>query len=88
MQPGRSQVNIVLSRKQEHSWKPEQAYQIIESCSPGPYLELFARQRRTGWVCWGNQAATYEKSRPRIPTYNSHAVKNGAGDELFQELES
>jgi N6-adenosine-specific RNA methylase IME4 len=88
LKPGRSQVNIVLSRKQEHSWKPEQAYQIIEACSPGPYLELFARQRRTGWQCWGDQAATYEKTRPRIPMYNGHAVKYGEDGTLFQELES
>jgi N6-adenosine-specific RNA methylase IME4 len=72
LKPGRTQVNIIVSRKQEHSWKPGQAYKIIEACSPGPYLELFARQRRTGWEWWGDQATTYEETRPLIPMYNGH----------------
>jgi N6-adenosine-specific RNA methylase IME4 len=72
--PGRRQVNIIVSRKQEHSWKPEEAYRVIEECSSGPYLELFARQRRTGWESWGDQAETYEANRPIIATYNGHAV--------------
>jgi N6-adenosine-specific RNA methylase IME4 len=71
---GRRQVNIIVSRKQEHSWKPEQAYEIIEACSPGPYLELFARRRRTGWQWWGNQAESYEVTRPLIPMYNGHVA--------------
>jgi N6-adenosine-specific RNA methylase IME4 len=74
LQPGRKQVNIIVGRKQEHSWKPEQAYEIIEACSPGPYLELFARQRRPGWSWWGDQAETYEASRPLIAAYNCHAL--------------
>jgi N6-adenosine-specific RNA methylase IME4 len=53
--PGRSQVNILLGRKQEHSRKPDAAYDLIERCSPGPYLELFARHRRPGWTQWGDQ---------------------------------
>lgn len=52
--PGRKQVNIMLSRKREHSRKPDELYPIIESCSPGPYLELFARHKRSGWKQWGN----------------------------------
>jgi N6-adenosine-specific RNA methylase IME4 len=43
--PGRSQVNFIASRKREHSRKPDELYTIIEACSPGPYLELFARGR-------------------------------------------
>ena len=53
--PGRCQVNVVPARKREHSHKPDELYTIIERCSPGPYLELFARYRRPGWVQWGNQ---------------------------------
>lgn len=79
---GRKQVNIIVSRKQEHSWKPEEQYEIIETCSPGPYLELFARRRRTGWTCWGEQAETYEAARPLIPTYNGFAFPpTSSGDE-------
>jgi N6-adenosine-specific RNA methylase IME4 len=86
LKPGRRQVNVMVSRKQEHSWKPEESYQIIEACSPGPYLELFARQRRSGWESWGNQADTYEASRPIVPMYNGHTAKGKHHDEtiLFQ----
>lgn len=73
-QPGRSQVNVIITRKQEHSWKPAEQYGIIEACSPGPFLELFARQRRPDWFCWGDQAETYEAVRPHIAMYNGHAV--------------
>ena len=51
--PGRRQVNIIISRKREHSRKPDELYQIVEECSPGPYLELFARHKRHGWTSWG-----------------------------------
>jgi N6-adenosine-specific RNA methylase IME4 len=53
--PGRTQVNLLATRKREHSRKPDQLYKIIESCSPGPYLELFARFCRQGWEQWGNE---------------------------------
>lgn len=55
LQPGRTQVNIISSQKREHSRKPDQIYNLVESCSPGPYLELFARFRREGWDQWGNE---------------------------------
>jgi N6-adenosine-specific RNA methylase IME4 len=58
--PGRRQVNIIRTMKQEHSRKPDELYELIERCSPGPFLELFARGRRPGWEAWGNQADTYE----------------------------
>ncbi len=64
---GRRQVNIIRTRKREHSRKPEELYDIIEACSPGPYLELFARgQTRAIWNVWGNQSEAYE---PTWPTY-------------------
>ena len=59
--PGRKQVNIVISRKREHSRKPDELYPIIERCSPGPYLELFAREKRPGWTQWGDELKTFEK---------------------------
>lgn len=63
LQPGRSQVNMIETRKREHSRKPDEQYKLIESCSPGPFLEMFARGERKNWVVWGNQAdATYEPS--------------------------
>ena len=55
LQPGRTQVNLLNTRKREHSRKPDEFYDLIESCSPGPYLELFARFTRSGWDQWGNE---------------------------------
>ena len=57
--PGRRQVNFIAAPKREHSRKPDELYRIIESCSPGPYLELFARGARNGWCVWGDQANTH-----------------------------
>jgi N6-adenosine-specific RNA methylase IME4 len=56
LQPGRHQVNFIATRKREHSRKPDELYQIIERCSPGPYLELFARQKRPNWSVWGDES--------------------------------
>jgi N6-adenosine-specific RNA methylase IME4 len=65
--PGRRQVNLLATRKQEHSRKPDEQYAIIEACSEGPYLELFARGRREGWTSWGAQAD--DGYRPSWKTY-------------------
>jgi N6-adenosine-specific RNA methylase IME4 len=73
--PGRRQVNYIGSRKREHSRKPDEQYAIIEGCSPGPYLELFARGTRPGWAVWGSEAdgsyeptwATYAHNSPVEP---------------------
>ncbi len=59
LSPGRSQVNLIATRKREHSRKPDELYPIIEKCSPGPYLELFARYKRKGWEQWGNEIEDY-----------------------------
>jgi len=55
LQPGRTQVNVISQRKREHSRKPDEIYDLVEECSPGPYLELFARHPRKGWAQWGNE---------------------------------
>jgi N6-adenosine-specific RNA methylase IME4 len=73
LQPGRSQENIITSQKREHSRKPDEQYQIIESCSPGPYIELFGRGPRKGWFVWGNQAEEYA---PTWDTYSNHSQSN------------
>lgn len=74
--PGRSQVNFIASRKREHSRKPDEQYRLIEACSPGPYLELFARGVRPGWSIWGNQAD--ESYHPTWETYAHHSQVNSA----------
>ena len=71
LSPGRSQVNIIKSRKREHSRKPDEQYELIESCSPGPYLELFARGARKKWSAWGNESNDY---KPHWPTYQHNSA--------------
>jgi len=67
LSPARRQVNLLRTQKREHSRKPDEIFTIIESCSSGPYLELFARGKRDGWVLWGNEANT--DYVPDWPTY-------------------
>lgn len=80
LRPGRTQVNIVQTRKREHSRKPDEQYNLIESCSPGPYLEMFGRGVRKGWTTWGNQAdEAYE------PTWKTYAHHSQAGREVLAD---
>jgi len=71
--PGRRQVNLLATRKREHSRKPDEQYDIIEACSPGPFVELFGRGPRKGWTTWGNQADDY------TPTWKTYANHSQAG---------
>ena len=89
--PGRRQVNFISApeqedrpepdsdllktRKREHSKKPDEQYSIIESCSWGPFLELFGRGRRPGWTVWGNQAD--DDYKPSWPTYSHNSSTSG-----------
>jgi len=81
LQPGRTQVNYMGTRKREHSRKPDEQYDLIESCSPGPFLELFARGTRPNWSVWGNQADdTYS---PTWKTYAHHSKRELEALDLF-----
>jgi len=82
LEPGRRQTNIITHRKREHSKKPHTLYQIIEECSPGPYLELFARERRKGWEQWGDEVDTYEENRPRYKGYDFEMPKVDEGEQV------
>ena len=70
LQRGRSQPNMISTRKREHSRKPDEQYEIFESCSWAPYLEMFSRGKRKGWTCWGNQTEEYF---PSWETYKNHS---------------
>ncbi len=70
--PGRRQVNMIQTRKREHSRKPDEQYGIIEACSPGPYIELFGRGVRRGWAIWGKQAD--EAYEPTWRTYRHNSA--------------
>lgn len=76
---GRRQVNYLASQKREHSRKPDEFYDIVESCSPGPRLEMFARGTRQGWTGWGNQADEYDIT---WDTYAHHSQKENQPKEL------
>lgn len=77
LDPGRTQVNYMGTRKREHSRKPDEQYDIIEACSPGPFLEMFARGARPNWSVWGNQADDgYE------PTWKTYAHNSAADRRL------
>lgn len=80
---GRRQVNFLATQKREHSRKPDEFYDIVESCSPGPYLELFARGSRKGWSTWGNQADDYS---PTWATYANHSQSKISNDEHAAQL--
>lgn len=71
---GRHQVNMIQTRKREHSRKPDEQYEIIEACSWGPYLELFGRGTRKQWTVWGNQANDDYKPDWKTYSYNSTSV--------------
>ena len=77
LQPGRTQVNLVSTRKREHSRKPDEIYDLIEQCSPGPYLELFARFGREGWDQWGNEDVE-QNSFSGVALRKGHYAKQAA----------
>ena len=78
--PGRTQVNYIGTRKREHSRKPDEQYELIEACSPGPYLEMFARGARPSWAVWGNQADDSYEPTWKTYAYNSAADRGVTAD--------
>jgi len=73
-------TTLLLAPRGEHSEKPQQAYDDIEHVSPGPRLEMFAREARYGWDAWGNAV---EDVRPvkgcPIPGHHPSCDCEGAG---------
>jgi N6-adenosine-specific RNA methylase IME4 len=77
--PARSQVNMIETRKREHSRKPDEQYDLITACSPGPYLEMFARHPQKGWTLWGDESS--DDVEPR-----GQAHKGYSGGGIFPPL--
>lgn len=73
----KAQPNWLFAPLQDHSHKPEEQYAIIERCSSGPYLELFARRSQPGWDAWGNQI----ESDIVIPGYPVPKYSKKVGDD-------
>lgn len=80
LSPARSQVNMIETRKREHSRKPDEQYDLIKACSPGPYLEMFARHPQIGWSVWGDEA-------PEEVTPRGRVHKGYAGGELLPPVQ-
>jgi N6-adenosine-specific RNA methylase IME4 len=54
---------VLIEKRREHSRKPDGIHERIERLVAGPYLELFARQTRPGWTCWGNEVGKFDRSQ-------------------------
>lgn len=73
--PGRRQVNILSTRKREHSRKPDELYEIVEQCSPGPYLELFARHSQEAWTQWGDEVRVNGHQLTHVQRYAVESIR-------------
>ena len=51
---------LIVEKRREHSRKPDSVREKIERLVQGPYLELFARETKPGWDCWGDQAGLFD----------------------------
>ena len=80
---GRRQVNYLATRKREHSRKPDELFPIIEACSPGPYLELFARGVRPNWTVWGDEADTLYGPTWSTYSHNSQSTVIWSDDRVI-----
>ena len=95
--PARSQVNMIETRKREHSRKPDEQYDLITACSPGPYLEMFARHPQDGWTVWGDEASEevtprgkvhkgYEGGKILPPLHSNETVPEAVALEIGHEV--
>jgi N6-adenosine-specific RNA methylase IME4 len=82
LSPGRRAVNIVLTRKREHSRKPDEFYDLIEKCSLPPYLELFARHPRQGWIQWGDEIDGIDERRIVEPRHMPRRIRHATDRQL------
>lgn len=89
LKPGRRQVNLIATQKREHSRKPDELYPLIEACSPGPYLELFARNPQRGWTQWGNEVVENPEASAddfKVVSIHNHRRKNVIQGDLFAQV--
>jgi N6-adenosine-specific RNA methylase IME4 len=77
LKPGRRMVNFIATMKERHSTKPLELYDMIEQCSPGPFVELFARSARPGWTQWGNEAPKRHDNGSRRGEVSPRPMEDG-----------
>lgn len=66
--PKRKSKNVkklIISKRREHSRKPDEIYENIENLLDGPYVELFSRNIRNGWDSWGKEVGLFQESLPK-----------------------
>ncbi len=68
---------LIVSPRREHSRKPDEAYERIEALTEGPYLEMFSRNERAGWDCWGEEAGNFAYEKAKRAPRASLAEKDG-----------
>jgi hypothetical protein len=78
MAPEHRRLSRIKTPKREHSRKPDERYAIIEACSPGPFLERFARGQRVDWDQWGNEVVDYAPSWPTYANHSQHGERQRA----------
>jgi N6-adenosine-specific RNA methylase IME4 len=54
---------LILAPRREHSRKPDEFYRRVELYTRGPYADLFSRQRRPNWDCWGDESDKFGGAR-------------------------
>lgn len=86
--PARRQVNMIETRKREHSRKPDEQYELIEACSPGPHLELFARHSRKGWSVWGDESLDEVEPRGKVHRGYAGGPIEPPGLDPYERLQS
>ncbi len=69
---------LVLAPRREHSRKPDEVYERIERLMSGPYLELFARNIRSGWDSWGEEVGLFDKGQVRARRFPSRLTSEVA----------
>jgi N6-adenosine-specific RNA methylase IME4 len=68
--PANRPASVISAPRREHSRKPDEAYALIEQMYPElPKVELFARQKRSGWQTWGNEVRAEKAPDDGIPTF-------------------
>jgi N6-adenosine-specific RNA methylase IME4 len=70
-------VNFIATMKEKHSTKPVELYDMIEQCSSGPFVELFARGTRPGWTQWGDEAPKKHNSGSETQEVSPRPMEDG-----------
>jgi N6-adenosine-specific RNA methylase IME4 len=50
---------LILAPRREHSRKPDEFYRRVEAYCEGPFADIFAREQRPNWHCWGDESEKF-----------------------------